>query len=182
MTGSRRSGSGRAPAPAQAQAAELHLVLEAHGHLLALSTAVIERMRLAEEVKPRAVIGGLVVESDGHAWPTWNLGTLLGLAPLSSAWILMHVPHATGSVRVALQTGPCLVVRPIARLGALPIGIFRERQGALAAVFDAAQVDQKRGAVAGLVIDAARLFTAAEVESSRGRILAHINAGGRVGR
>src|SRR5207247_1093431 len=99
---------------APARDLELCVVTACHDLLCALPVRWVERLLLPQEVatvvtaapKPWSLL--LVGERQLAAW---NLGTLLGLAPLTAAWVLLRVPHRGGELSIALNTGACLVVQ-----------------------------------------------------------------------
>ena len=103
----------------------LFLFVRCHEWLVALDGYWIDRMVLASEL-PAAEAGetnlsgplapGLVgkLMIDGHAWPAWDLGLILDMDPLESAWVLMRCGLAEGEkVAVALRVGSCISFGPL---------------------------------------------------------------------
>jgi hypothetical protein len=165
-----------------APAAELAVVVACHGLVCAIPVRHVERLFLREEIElgathRRATAGGArlpqVVYAAGEPFAAWNLGTLLELSPVSIAWVLMRIPAEPTPVRIALRTGPCLVVQPMPRTAALPAGLFRARGGGIVGAFATAALRGKRvEAALGLYLDPERLWSPAELDGSRAAIAA----------
>jgi hypothetical protein len=167
--------------PGAAPAAELAVVVACHGLVCTIPVRHVERLFLREDIElratshRRATAGGArlpqVVYAAGEPFAAWNLGTLLELSPVSTAWVLMSIPAQPTPVRIALRTGPCLVVQPMPATAALPAGLFRARGGGIVGAFATASLRGKRvEAALGLSLDPERLWSAAELEGSRAAI------------
>jgi hypothetical protein len=146
-----------------ATAGELFVVVACHDLVCAVATRWIARLLLIDEVEAP---GADVVLVGGRRWAAWDLGRMLGLPPLDHAWVLLNVPHAGAELPIALRTGPCLTVQPIAAFTALPEGLFRARRGALPAAFPASEIKGRTDALFGLCFDPARAWTSTELENS----------------
>jgi hypothetical protein len=164
-----------APRPAEEPAAELAVVVGCHGLVCTFPVRLVERLVLRDEVEvvPRRArrSGPLpqVVRAADEAFVAWNLGSMLDLPPVTVAWVLLRVPVGGGEpVPLALRTGPCLMVQPAPELTALPPGLFRARGRGIVGAFATASLrGQRVGAGVGIAFDPARLWTTAELESSR---------------
>lgn len=150
---------------ARAAQGELAVVVSCHDVLCAIPASLIERMTLAEEtpvdVEPVAAAPGLVRLGDAQL-PAWDLGTLLGLAPTRSAWLLVRSGREDLPARVAIRSGPCLVVKRVERGVTLPRGLLRSHGDALPSAFRASRVVPSFPSVVGVWIDVARLLPHAE--------------------
>ena len=112
---------------APARDLELCVVTACHDLLCALPVRWVERLLLPQEVatvvtaapKPWSLL--LVGERQLAAW---NLGTLLGLAPLTAAWVLLRVPHRGGELSIALNTGAFATDGLRGRATAAPLGLW----------------------------------------------------------
>lgn len=147
--------------------------LHCHRHVLAIPTTQVERLLLFDEVGREELVttklsaGRGVVPVGSLYYASWDLGQMLGLAPLSSAWVLLRVPFLGGEVRLALKTGPCMAVQPLRSTVALPQGAFRARQEGLSRAFAATEVRFGLGdALVGLYVNLVRLWTPSELEIS----------------
>jgi hypothetical protein len=144
----------------------LRLFVRCHEHVLALETALIERLLLADDVPPpdppailgpypsapRACLGVLNVAE--VAWVAWDLAGMLGLAPVHAAYLLLRLPEEP-SLHLALRTGRCLHVGEMTAAApplALPPGLWQSRAGSLRAAF-------AMGGGVGLDLDGTSLFT-----------------------
>jgi hypothetical protein len=179
-------GARASPEPA----AELAVVVACHNLVCALPVRHVERLFLREEVelrapahrRPAAPAARLpqVVYASGEPFAAWNLGSLLELPPVSTAWVLMRIPVPRGGepdpgppVAIALRTGPCLVVQPMPAAAALPPGLFRARGEGIVSAFATSQLRGKRPEAAlGLSLDPTRLLAHAELERSRAAVAA----------
>jgi len=147
---------------------DLRLFVECHGFTCALEARAIDRLVLPEEV--REVNAGVVpvVEVTGVRFVTFNLGRLLGLSPTDGAYILMRLTYAGTELRVALETGQCLLVAPPVDTTPFPAAMFRSRRKAIIGAF--AVADGLRGggrrAAVGLAIDVAELLTVQERDAA----------------
>jgi hypothetical protein len=167
-----------APVPA----AELAVMVSCHGVVCALPARHVERLLLRDAVellpptRQRARNGRplpQVVHAQDEPYAVWNLGTLLGMAPLSVAWVLLQVPAEPHPVSIALRTGPCLIVQPMPETAPLPPGLFRERGPGISGAFSTAQLRGKPLAAAlGLTLDPAALWSRDELAASRAAVAA----------
>src|SRR5262245_10093457 len=96
---------------------ELFVVVSCHSLVCAVATRWVARLLLDDEVAPAQRD---VVSIDGRRCAAWDLGAMLGLPPLGHAWVLLNVPYRGEEVPIALRTGPCLTVQPLAAFTALP--------------------------------------------------------------
>jgi hypothetical protein len=160
-------------------ATELAVVVGCHGLVCTLPVRHVERLLRRDEVeavrlprRPGAAPLPQVVAAADEPFAAWNLGTMLELPPLTSAWVLLRVPMPTGDpVPIALRTGACLMVQSIPPSVPLPAGVARSRGAGLAGAFATAGLRGKRlDARLGLCLDPLRLWTAAELESSRAAV------------
>jgi hypothetical protein len=150
---------------------ELCVVVGCHGLACVVPARWIERLVLPGEVasiatadhEPGAAPLVLVGEK---AYSAWNLGLLLGLAPLDAAWLLLRVEHKGESLPIALHTGPCLVVLELAPGVALPPGAFRSRVGALASVLGTASMKGKFTTEVALWLDPAHMWHPDELDGA----------------
>lgn len=140
---------------------ELFVVVACHSLVCAVATRWIARLLLIDEVDASEAD---VVSLGGRRYAAWDLGQMLDLPPLGHAWVLLNVPHGDAEVPIALRTGPCLTVQPLASFTALPEGLFRARRGMLPAAFPASEVKGQTGALFGLCVDPPRAWTSTELE------------------
>jgi hypothetical protein len=147
-------------------ASELCIVFECHAIVCALPVRLVDRLVLAEEATllpaagaGRTLDGERLVVSAGQRFAAWDLGELVELPPLSTAWVLLGIPHRSASVALALRTGRCRAVERLGRTVGVPPGVFRRRKGAFPAAF------ARDGAV-GLFLDPLALFTSDELATS----------------
>jgi len=177
------------PGPLPAKSANLAVFFGCHGFVCAISTPVVERLVLADEVSlmpapldgcaacagydrrsPR--LAGLA-EIDRQTVVVWDLGALLELGPLSSSIILLRVSRDGVRVPIALRTGPCMLVKPLAAVTSLPNDLLRARHSSMTGAFAAEALGEHgSGALLGLTLDPAALFTRAELDLSAA-LLAH---------
>jgi hypothetical protein len=168
-------------------AAELAVVVGCHGFVCTFPVRHVDRLLRRDEVEvvpPRVRKGreaGVplpqVVRAAGELYVAWNLGTMLDLAPVTAAWVLMHVPvpplpglpdAAPGEVPIAVRTGTCLMVQRVAASVPLPAGLFRARGAGITGAFATSVLPGKRLEVAlGICLDPPRLWTPGELGSSR---------------
>jgi hypothetical protein len=161
------------PAPVAHPALDLRLFVRCHAHLLAFDASWIERILLVEEAPPivppptlgfgfglpRACLGVLSVS--GRSWAAWDLGLLLGLAPVRAAYLLLRSPHDSGARRLALRSDRCLHVGPpAAQVLDLPPGLGRARPGVVSGAFpvDFLKLGKKDSLPVGLHVSLARLW------------------------
>lgn len=156
--------------------AELFVVVACHAFPCALPARRVVRLLLSDEVP--AAEGG-VIRAEGGVFAAWNLGEMLHLDALGDAWVLLNVPHGDGTVPIALQTGVCLAVQPLATRFPLPPGLFHARQAALEAAFLAHEVRAAQAGLVGLHFDPARAWTAAELDRSARAIASTVPARAR---
>lgn len=160
----------------RAAEAELFVVVACHAFPCALPARRVVRLLLADEVP--AASDGVIRAGDG-VFAAWNLGEMLHLGPLGDAWILLNVPHGGATVPIALQTGMCLSVQPIATRFPLPPGLFRGRPGALESAFLASEVRAGQAGLVGLHLDLASAWTAQELDRSASAVSSVIPARGK---
>jgi len=151
---------------------ELCIVVACHTFVSAIPVRFVTRLVLVSDVSDAADAGPGLVRSGGELFVRADLGTLLELPPLASAYAVLHVPHAGGVVPIALSTGTCLVVREVAVEAPLPQGLFKARADAVRGAFVA---DSSRGfaggVLYGLVLDLPKLWTPTELDAAA-RLLA----------
>jgi hypothetical protein len=157
-------------------ALELSVVVGCHGLVCTLPVRHVERLLRRDEVEVvriarRKGSGPLpqVVAAAGEPFAAWNLGTMLELPPLTTAWVLLRIPAGAGEpVPIALRTGACLMVQPLPPAVALPAGVARGRGAGMVGAFSTAGLRGKKlDAKLGLCLDPLYLWTPAELESSR---------------
>lgn len=161
----------------------LRLFVQCHSSLLALETAVIERVVLAEEVR---ILGGTglrapalreagpadlpPIQVGAATYAAWDLGRMLGLPEVTAAFVLLRQPGARGSLSLALRTGPCVRVSvlPSDVATPLPDTLFRARAGALRGVFpiESRGGDDQRGSSVGYDLALERLWSREEMAFS----------------
>jgi len=153
-------------------AATLCVLAACHHVLVAVPVRWVARLVLPDEVTAisahgsgRGCLG--TVSAGGVPYAAWDLGELLGLAPLTTAWILLEVHDGGVPISIALRTGACLMVQPLRPEASLPGTIFQTRQTAFPAAFSAALVSGETPALYGLWLDPSRLFTREELGRSR---------------
>lgn len=90
-------------------------------------------------------------ELAGALVPGWDLGDLLGVEAVPSAWAIVELP---GSGRlVGLRLGRCVTVQSLPVCRAIPRGIFASRPRAIAAGFSTAEIPELSAHVSGVVLD-----------------------------
>lgn len=162
--------------------AELVVVVGCHGLVCTVPVRLIDRLALREEVEPvrpgpgkrsREAAAQQLVTAAGEIYAAWNLGTMLGLPPLSAAWVLLRIPSPAGPVAIALRTGPCLMVQLAPPAVPLPPRVVRARAGAISSAFATASLPGKRlESPLGLCLDLQRLWSEAELEASHAAVAA----------
>ncbi len=145
---------------------ELCIVVACHTFVVAIPTRFVSRLVLDEDVTPVAERPDLV-QAGAEAFVAASLGPLLGLPALAEAWVLLHVPHASHRVAIALRTGACLMVREVSVEAPLPRGIFEARGQAVLGAFVADAAHGFAGSTLyGLMLDPVRLWTGEELEAA----------------
>jgi len=149
---------------------ELCVVLACHDLVCALPARWVDRLVLPAEVASVATSADAAVAlvlAGERQLAAWNLGTLLGLPPLGTAWVLLRIPFRGSELPIALHTGACLVVQPLPPALALPPGAFRARPHAISGAFASTRVRGRAPASpVGLWIDPSRLFTDDELAAA----------------
>jgi hypothetical protein len=171
-------------------AAELAVVVGCHGFVCTFPVRHIDRLLRREEVEVlaprgrRGREGGVplpqVVLAAGEPFVAWNLGTMLDLPPVTTAWVLLRLPDPEDKparplppIALAVRTGPCLMVQTVQASVPLPAGLFRARGQGITGAFAASALRGKRlGAAVGVCLDPLRLWTPAELASSRAALVA----------
>ncbi len=175
--------AGAAPSAVEAPrtTTELVVVLSCHGLVCTLPVRWVQRLLLREAVslqpppgrRPREVALPQVVYADEEPYAAWNLGTLLGMPPVSTAWVLLSVGTGAELVPIALRTGPCLIVQPTPAAAPLPPALFRERGPGIVGAFSTRELRGKPVApTMGLCLDPQGLWSAAELAGSRAAVAA----------
>jgi hypothetical protein len=168
-------------------ASELVVVVACHGLVCTLPVRGVERLLLREAVslhapagrRPRELGPSLpqVVYAADEPFAAWNLGTMLRLPPVSTAWVLLRIGAGPDPVPIALRTGPCLIVQPLPASAALPPTVFKERGPGIVGAFSTAQLRGKPVApTMGLCLEPARFWTEAELDASRTAVTAVLAA------
>ena len=155
-------------------APELSVFLECHGFVLAMPIRRVERLVLSEEVTVKSESQGVPIAVAGNQrYAAWNLGRLLELPPLDTAWVLLRIPHEGAELPLALSTGRCLLVAPLNQgVSSLPPGMFRERHNALWGTFPVQGIKgAKLAGVMGLCLDPLRLWNRQELALSASALL-----------
>jgi hypothetical protein len=156
------------------------LVAECGDNMIAFPTGKIVAGRLADGVDvAKSSFDGTrpgekarlppVATIDGEQWVAWDMGLLLGKRAANHAWVLVRLPYAGTTLRLALRTGRCLAVAAAGKRLPLPRGMFARRAGALSSAFI---VDESIGAGPASVgrlcvcIDVQQLWSAYELQLS----------------
>jgi hypothetical protein len=182
--------------PEGVPAPELSVVVGCHGFVCAFPVRLVDRLLRREEVEvlpPRVRRGqdpGVplpqVVQAGGEPYVAWNLGTMLDLPPVTTAWVLLRVPvpgEAEAEVPLAVRTGTCFVVQPVAASVPLPAGLFRARGAGITGAFATSVLGGKPlEAAVGVCLDPPRLWTPGELGSSRAALAAVDEGHGSWGR
>jgi hypothetical protein len=124
--------------------------------VVAIDAMSIREIRRVEETAVRAGARGMsVLELEGELGrelvPGWDLGELLGIATVPSAWVIVDVPGLPR--RVGFRLGRCVTVQSLPVCRAIPRGLFASRPGAIAAAFSTAAIPELMGHVSGVAID-----------------------------
>jgi hypothetical protein len=160
-------GHGQPSAP---QNTDLSIVVACHSLVCAIPTRYIMRLALNDEVSVLSGSNDLVVSGEERL-ASFNLGTLLGMPPLTSAWVFLNVPVMGVLVPIALQTGACLFVRTIVVEAPLPVGLFALRGAAMRGAFVAGtQLGLDNTLPYGLVLAIERLWTDKELHMAKSRL------------
>jgi hypothetical protein len=151
---------------------ELAVLVACHSFLVAIPTRNVVRLFLPDEVSEVAIVegrGGLLgtLVAGDRLCAAWDMATLLELAPLRSAWVVLDVDRGGQRASIALRTGVCALVAEIRPEASLPGRLFRTRAQAFPAAFAAQSTGTQMPALFGLWLDAARLFTDDELAASR---------------
>ncbi len=151
---------------------ELSVLVACHSFLVALPTRSVVRLFLPDEVtevardgENGAFLGTL--RAGTRVCAAWDLGRMLELEPLDSAWVVLDVDRGGRRVSIALRTGVCALVVEVRPEASLPGRLFRARSQAFPAAFAASPYDPRGQALFGLWMDPARLFTDEEISLSR---------------
>jgi hypothetical protein len=181
-------GTTAAPATPLAQpATHLVVVIACHGLLCTLPVGRVDRLLLREAVslhappgrRPRDPSRALpqVVYAADEPFAAWNLGTMLALPPVSTAWVLLRVGPESNPIPIALRTGPCLIVQPAPAAAPLPAALFRERGPGIVGAFSTAQLRGKPADTSlGLCLDPQRFWSEPELAGSRAAVAAACSA------
>ncbi len=178
------------PAGEAEPAAELAVVVGCHGFVCTFPVRYVDRLLRREEVEVlpprgrRAREGGAplpqVVLAAGDPFVAWNLGTMLDLPPVTTAWVLLRLPDPESRatrpqppIALAVRSGPCLMVQTVQASVPLPPGLFRSRGQGITGAFATSALRGKRlEAAVGVCLDPLRLWTPAELASSRAALVA----------
>lgn len=160
----------------------LSLVVRCHAWVLALDAECVDRVAASADLPeperqpqsgaPAAL--GLVTPADGVLHAAWDLGRLLGLGDVAGAWVLLRLPFDGSGLPVALRTGPCIGVSPLARTAVRPLPRAAFASERRAAIGGAVALDVLGRAAAaegslGLVLRPERLLSRPELDlSARG--------------
>jgi hypothetical protein len=146
---------------------ELAVMVRARSLVIAIPTRWVARLTLATEVKTIKTGLPALVDVEGTTHAAWDLGAMIYRAPIDGAWVLLRVPHEGKTLRLALRTGPCLVVAPVPPLAEIPRSILLRRRGAFAGAFAGGHgLDEAGGAPYGLALDPTGLWTPEELTAS----------------
>jgi len=149
---------------------ELSVLVACHTFLVALPARSVVRLFLPGEVTERvtetgdALLG--TVRAADRLCAAWDLGRMLELDPLTSAWVVLDVERGGRRVSIALRTGVCALVVEVRPEAALPTRTFKARAQAFPAAFAASPYGPHDMALFGLWMDPARLFTDDELARS----------------
>jgi hypothetical protein len=142
---------------------ELAVVVRAKDLCVALPAGRVTRLVIADELPVLREGAPGLLDVAGAPYASWDLGELLGVGRLSTAWVLLAVPAGGADVRIALRTGPCVAVVPMPRWSALPPRAFVTRARAMERVFSMRDLG---GEGIGLAVDLAHLFARQELEAA----------------
>jgi hypothetical protein len=149
--------------------AENCLLLRCGPWIVALPTQYTEA--LTQETPAGTSAGrGEGVVFGGRAYAAWDLGMLLGGGPAAQAWVLVGLPTPRGTLRLALSTGPHLMIAATTLL-ALPEHATPARPGAIVGgVPLPPSLATSQAEDMAWVLDARRLLTQSEIATSWGSI------------
>jgi hypothetical protein len=163
-----------AHAAARAESSPLQVFVACAPWVIALPTASVERLLLAEEAPLQSIVP--TSEAPAHlgllasgrvVYSAWDLGTLLDLSAQSEAWVLLRIPRPGGPLPIALRTGACLSTGPLpaSSLAILPSTLASERPGVLSAAFQVPNAGRSHPGAApvGLALELTRLWSEAEL-------------------
>jgi hypothetical protein len=124
--------------------------------VVAIDAMSIREIRRVEETTARPLDRGMfAVDLDGERVRGWDLGDLIGIALVPTAWVIVDLP---GSRRGALRVGRCVTVQSLPVCRTLPHGIFTSRARALAAGFSTAGIAEFEDHCSGVVVDLAHIL------------------------
>jgi hypothetical protein len=146
----------------------LSLFVLCHEFVCTIDTGAVERLVLPYEVEPVGREGAVpVVKVGEQRYASFNLGSLLGLAPTHGAAVLVRTVFGGVQLPLCFETGPCLVVRPPEPQIKLLAGLFNARKRAITAAFEVPEAMRAVGrAPVGLTLSIDELVTAAERDSA----------------
>jgi hypothetical protein len=131
--------------------------------VVAVDAMSIREIRRVEETKARPLERGMfALDLDGERVRGWDLGELLGVAVVPTAWVVVELP---GSRLAALRVGRCVTVQSLPVCRTLPHGIFTRRTRALAAGFSTAGIAELEDHCSGVVLDLAHILGDRELAS-----------------
>jgi hypothetical protein len=163
--GSSTIGNSQPPPP---RPAELSVVVACHTLVCAISSRFVSRLVLNADIDGPVDRPGGVIRCGGDRFASFNLGSMLGLPPLTTAWALLGIPHPQGTVSIALRTGTCLFVRHVDIDAPLPPGLFASREAAMIGAFVAGtRYGLDESLAYGLVLDPEQLWSDAELDAAR---------------
>lgn len=141
----------------------LGLLFTCNDFVFNLDIAAVERLVLGDElVEASSSDGTRIVTAGGKAYAAFNFGRLLGLPPSHGAGVLIRTVYAASELRFCLETGPCLLIRPEARMVPLGPGLFRGRRRALVGAFIVPEEVRQAHAPIGFSLGIDALLTTAE--------------------
>jgi hypothetical protein len=131
--------------------------------VIAVEAMSIREIRRVAETTARPLDRGkFALELDGERVRGWDLGELLGIATVPTAWVIVDLP---GARRAAFRVGRCVTVQSLPVCRALPHRIFTSRARALAAAFSTAGIQALEDHCSGVVIDLAHILGDRELAS-----------------
>ena len=149
---------------------ELSVLVACHTFMVALPARSVVRLFLPGEVTEHVSETGNAflgtVRAADRVCAAWDLGRMLELDPLTSAWVVLDVERGGRRVSLALRTGVCALVVEVRPEAALPGRIFKARAQAFPAAFAASPYGPQDMALFGLWMDPTRLFTDEELARS----------------